>query len=85
MIEGALGASFRDPSGFVYEHDGTLFRQVDLSYADDYQPLMSSGLYRELVDRKLLVPHAEVPSPLPVSSDAYRTLRPELIPFVSYP
>jgi hypothetical protein len=85
MNEGALGASFRDPSGFVFECDGTIYRQVNRVYADDYDRLMSSGLYAELVDRNLLLPHEEVPSPLPDSGDAYRTLRPERIGFVSYP
>ena len=85
MDEGALGASFRDPSGFVYERDGALFRQVNRSYADDYEQLMGSGLYQTLVDQRLLIPHAEVPSPLPESPEAHRTLLPERIHFISYP
>jgi hypothetical protein len=85
MIEGALGASFRDPSGFVFEHNGTVYRQVNRVYAEDYDRLMSSGLYAELVDRGLLLPHEEVPSPLADTGDAYRTLCPEQIGFISYP
>jgi hypothetical protein len=85
MTEGALGASFRDPSGFIFEHNGTIYRQVNRVYAEDYDRLMSSGLYAELVDRGLLLPHEEVPSPLPDTVDAYRTLRPERIGFISYP
>ena len=85
MIERAVGASFRDPSGFVFERDGALYRQVNRVYAEDYDRLMSSGLYAELVDRDLLIPHEEVPSPLPHTDDAYRTLRPERIGFISYP
>ena len=85
MTEGALGASFRDPSGFIFEQDGTIYRQVNRVYAEDYDRLMSSGLYVELVDRGLLLPHEEVPSPLPDTGGAYRTLRPERIGFISYP
>jgi len=85
MTEGALGASFRDPSGFIFEQDGTIYRQVNRVYAEDYDRLMSSGLYAELVDRGLLLPHEEVPSPLPDTGGAYRTLRPERIGFISYP
>ena len=51
--EDALGSSFRDPSGFVFERDGVLYRQVDGRYAADYDHLISSGLYAELVDQKL--------------------------------
>jgi len=85
MTDEALGASFRDPSGFVFEHDGTIYRQVNRVYAEDYDRLMASGLYAELVERKLLLPHEEVPSPLRDAGDAYRTLRPEQIGFISYP
>jgi hypothetical protein len=85
MADEAIGASFRDPSGFVFEHRGTLYRQVNPSYAADYDHLMSSGLYGELVEKGLLVAHKEVAAPAPTASEAYRTLCPERIPFVSYP
>jgi ribosomal protein L11 methylase PrmA len=74
-------ASFRDPSGFVYREDGLLYRQVNASYQPDYEQLNSSGLYRALVDKGWLIPHVEVePSP-----GAWRTLRPEAVPYISYP
>ena len=44
-------ASFRDPSGLVYRRDGTLYRQINQTSADDWQRLHSSGLYAELVGR----------------------------------
>lgn len=80
-----LAASFRDPSGFVYRKDGLLYRAVNNSYADTYCRLMDSGLYDELVDRDLLIPHEEVPSHFPSSENVSVTLRPETIPFISYP
>jgi ribosomal protein L11 methylase PrmA len=85
MTDEALGASFRDPSGFVFERDGSIYRQVNRVYAEDYDRLMASGLYAELVEQKLLLAHEEVPSPLPDAGDAYRTLRPERVDFISYP
>jgi hypothetical protein len=87
MTDRAIGASFRDPSGFVFERNGTLYRQVNRVYAEDYDQLMSSGLYAELVDQGLLLPHEEVPSPRgdAAAGDAYCTLRPERIGFISYP
>ena len=81
MTERALGASFRDPSGFVFERDGVLYRQVEQVYAPDYDHLMDSGLYADLVSRGLLVPHEEVEP----DAGAHRLLRPERVPFVSYP
>ena len=39
-----LGASFRDPSGFLFTQTGILLRQVNRVYADNYPRLMESGL-----------------------------------------
>jgi ribosomal protein L11 methylase PrmA len=78
-----LGSSFRDPSGFVFVTDGTLFRQVNQPYRDHYDRLMSSGLYKALVGKKWLVAHEEVDSH--TSADAYRILRPQPVPYISYP
>jgi hypothetical protein len=77
--------SFRDPSGFVFRRDNTLFRQVDIRYRSNYDKLMESGLYQALVDANLLVPHTEEPAVAGQAEDAYRILRPEEIPFISYP
>jgi hypothetical protein len=85
MNDGTLGASFRDPSGFVFERDGTIYRQVNRSYAADYDRLMSSGLYDALVERGLLIAHEEVSIEPTGRGDAYRILQPRPVPFISYP
>ena len=81
------GASFRDPSGFIYTADGVLYRQVNPSYLPHYELLMSSGLYDTLADRGWLVRHVEVPVPVErdPAAGAGRTLRPDRIPYISYP
>lgn len=81
MNEAALGASFRDPSGYLFERDGVLLRSVQPSYASHYDQLMASGLYAALVERSLLIPHEE----LEPGENAYRLLRPERIAFISHP
>lgn len=79
-----VAVSFRDPSGFLFYHDGVLYRRVEHTYHEEYDRLMGpSFLYAELVDRGLLVPHEEVP--LELSPSAYRILRPEPVDFISYP
>ncbi|MEW5912842.1 MAG: SAM-dependent methyltransferase [Thermodesulfobacteriota bacterium] len=80
-----LGASFRDPAGFVFAQDGTLYRQVNLAGAADYDLLMSSGLYQELVQAGLLVAHEEAPLELAPEPGTHKVLRPQAAPFVSYP
>lgn len=79
-----LPSSFRDPSGFLFRRGDELLRQVNKSFASHYDHLMASGLYDELVEAGLLIPHEEVPSD-GLSADAYKVIRPQLVPFISYP
>ncbi len=81
----ALGASYRDPSGFVYTRDGTLYRQVNRVFQGHYRAFLDSGLYTELEEGRLLVPHREVSLDLAASPDAVAVLEPERVEFISYP
>jgi len=76
--------SFRDPSGFVFRRDGVLYRQVNDCYRDDYNLLMGSGLYTELVDAGFMVSHEELPN-AGCDQGAYKLLKPSPVPFISYP
>ena len=78
-------ASFRDPSGFVFIYGDKLYRQVNRSYREHYELLMNSGLYQKLVEKKLLIPHKEVSEPKSADVSAYKIIRPEPVPFISYP
>jgi len=80
-----LPASFRDPSGFIFQNEGELYRQVNLSYKDNYQMLMDSGLYAALVKQGMFTPHVEVDGPVADKRSVWRILRPEPIPLISYP
>ena len=84
MNGGALASSFRDPSGFLFERDGVLLRQINASYREDYEHLTRSGLAEALRADGLLVAHEEVDEP-GATPDAWRVIRPERVPFVSYP
>lgn len=78
-------ASFRDPAGFMFVRDGTLYRQINHAYRGHYERLIDSGLYTELVERNWLVAHVEVDELPAAESKAYKVLRPALIDFISYP
>jgi hypothetical protein len=80
-----LPGSFRDPAGFVFERDGVLYRQVDRSFGERFDRFRSSGLLDELVAAGLLVRHEEADPSLAAAPGAHAVLRPERIPFVSYP
>ncbi len=85
MGEFRTTASFRDPSGFLFQSDGVLYRQVNRGYQADYDTLMESGLYQDLVDAQMLVRHDDVTGRFPTNTQRYRVIQPEPIPFISYP
>ena len=77
--------SFRDPSGFIFVRDNRVYRQVNQLYRDDYDHLMSSGLYQDLVDKRLLIDHEEVGREYYQSGEAYKVIQPRPVEFISYP
>ena len=57
----------------------------NFTYREDYDHLMSSGLYQELAGW-LPISHQEVSGPPPPDEEQpYKVLRPEQISFLSYP
>jgi ribosomal protein L11 methylase PrmA len=80
-----LAASFRDPSGFLFTRDDTLYRQVNRDYQENYEHLMDSGLYTELIDAGLLIHHAETSIAPEEVSSAFKVIQPEPVHFISYP
>ena len=83
-----LPASFRDPSGFVFRQDGSIYRQVNKDYAVEYDFLMSSGLYDTLVKNNWLIEHKEASQgikPPAAMALRYKIIEPKLVPYVSYP
>jgi len=78
-------SSFRDRSGFLFYWNGSLYRQINYSYKDDYDQLMNSGLYDTLIESELLIPHGESKIEPPLPEISYKVIQPELIPFISYP
>jgi ribosomal protein L11 methylase PrmA len=80
-----VAASFRDPSGYVFKREGVLLRQVNQRYREDYDLLMSSGLYQRLAAKGLLIEHTEVDVPPLQAETAYKVIQPAVVPFISYP
>jgi len=78
--------SFRDPSGFMFEYDGKLYRQVNQKCREEYDLLMQSGLYDQLNKSRTLVSHKEAGLDLaPRPEIAYKVIQPEIVDFISYP
>lgn len=87
MDNKTIPGSFRDPSGFLFSNENIIYRQVNRIYKENYDHLMDSGLYNRLSNDGFLIPHVEVDNiELGISdSNAYKIIRPERIPFISYP
>lgn len=79
----SVEASFRDPSGYVFEENSEIYRTVNYSYKEDYDFLVTSGLYDNLVKKSYLIPHEEINEHK--FKDVYKVLKPIKIPFISYP
>jgi hypothetical protein len=78
-------SSFRDPSGFIFQSQGRVYRQVNRHYAGNYDRFMQSALYEKLTAKGQLITHTEVDENITGSPDWYKTLLPEQLPFISYP
>ncbi len=76
--------SYRDPSGYIFEREGTVFRQVNTNFKDDFDFFIASGCYKKMVEKGWLIPHETLTENLTGSSDYYLTLKPEKINFISY-
>lgn len=80
-----LQASFRDPSGFMFIEDGILYRQVNNEYKLEYKKLIECGLLNDLTESRLVVRSPEIDDIQNSSADGFMILKPEKIPFISYP
>ena len=78
-------SSFRDPSGYVFYENDAVFRTISNLYKESYNYLISSGLYNKLVEESLLIPHKEIESYSIEHYNVYKIIKPELVPFISYP
>ena len=86
MIDGGKShGSFRDPSGFVFERDGQIYRQINEGFEADIRLLIDSGLHDELIGAGLVVGFAEVRLDTAFSEKASMVIRPERIDVISYP
>jgi hypothetical protein len=82
---GKVPGSFRDPSGFLFRQEGLIYRQINTVYKTHYDQLIESRLYQALLDAELLIPHEEVPTSGAQPDKAYKVIKPEQVPFISYP
>lgn len=78
-------SSYRDPSGFVFEKNGVLYRQINNSFKEHFDQFVESGFYNSLVKKNLIIPHEDIDANLTGSSSWYKTIKPQRIEYICYP
>lgn len=79
----AIPSSFRDHSGYVFNHEGEYYRAVNHVYTSHYHHLMRSGLYEKLTQKGLLITHTETEQSSANQEPAF-ILKPTQITTISY-
>jgi hypothetical protein len=74
--------SYKDTAARVVLEEGIYYRYIFNEYQAEYDHLMQSGLYKALTDKGLMITHQEE---VQESADLYKKLKPQQIPFQSYP
>jgi hypothetical protein len=78
-------SSFRDPAGFLFWLDGSIYRYVGPSYARQFEQARASGLYSEAIASGRLLPFELVETNTPETEQAVAVLRPHQLPLITYP
>ena len=77
--------SFRDPSGQVFSRDGKIYRAIFDPGVKDFEAARDAGVYSNLIEAGLLLPHEEVAEyDLAPKGTVYCLTHPRL-PMISYP
>jgi SAM-dependent methyltransferase len=78
-------SSFRDPSGFLFWRDGSIYRYVAPAYARQFDRAQASGLYAESIEAGRLLPFELVEATTPETAEAVAILKPRQLVTVTYP
>ena len=88
MFAAPVCASFRDPSGHVYQLDGQVFRTVSDHFAPHFEFVESTGLLKTLARDGLVLPFEKIVKDVPAlfwAQGVRYVLTVPRLPFVSFP
>lgn len=80
-----IPSSYRDPAGFVFTHEGKVYRYISPGYEPVYTYFTQSGLYAELAIDRMILRHRELDQDLGFDLPPGRVLLPDQVSFISYP
>ncbi|MEM6530149.1 MAG: hypothetical protein AAF653_17745, partial [Chloroflexota bacterium] len=75
----------RDRTGLTFTQKGRILREVSRDHAEHYDRLMDGGLYKTLVNNRLMVAHVERGLKFAVTAEAYRVINPRAVSLETYP
>lgn len=78
-------SSYRDPSGYIFNKNNVLYRQVNKVFSEHFDFFIASGCYEKLVKKGLLIRHETVTENMTGDKEWYATLKPEPVGFISFP
>jgi len=78
-------ASWRDPSGFIFRREGSLLRQIQPVWLEEWTAFRESALAKRLVLGGKLLPWQDAPLSDAFDASAAAVIRPDVVPFISYP
>ncbi len=84
MLSDPNNLSYRDTVARIVEKNNIFQRYIFYTYKQEYDHLMNSGLYSELVKKGLLIDHKEIKSDIE-DNNIYKLILPKQIAFQSYP
>ena len=77
-------SSFRDPSGYIAEIDGEIYRFIHPDAQEDFTNYIQSGLHAELVNTGLIVDHQDLGLNFAMAPYGWQTIKPNRIDRISY-
>ena len=78
-------ASFRDPAGYIFKKGDLYYRFISNSYKTHYKLAISNNVFKEAIEKKLLLPFEEAEIESTENPNCYKILFPKQVSFLSYP
>ena len=77
-------SSFRDPSGYIVEIDGEIYRLIHPDAQENFAKYIDSGLHTELVSAGLIVDHQDLGLNFSGAPHGWKTIKPNRVDRISY-
>lgn len=77
-------SSFRDPSGYIAEIDGEIYRFIHPTAQENFTEYVDSGLHAELASSGLIIDHQDLGLSFALAPYGWQTIKPNRVDRISY-